>query len=148
MIHILSSRWPEPQVGQVKLEEGKLVPVSEAERREVFLQTIGNNHPLMDLIRKCIDNDPSHRVPTSKIVEIIAVFTVQFPTTFENRLEMMRRIQVQDEKVRSLDEEVDQKTREIEYLNLSHTSEVKALQLQLKNCNSDDTLLRGKKKPK
>ena len=66
MIHILSGRWPEPQVGQVKLEEGKLVPVSEAERREVFLQIIGKDHPLMDLIRKCIDNDPSHRSSCSK----------------------------------------------------------------------------------
>lgn len=142
MIHILSGRWPEPQVGQVKLEEGKLVPVSEAERREIFLQIIGKDHPLMDIIRKCIDNDPSHRVAAREIVEIIAALVLQFPTTFENRLEMLRHAQVQDEKIRSLSEEIDQKAREIERLTILHTSEVEALQLQVKNFDSDGTLLR------
>ena len=59
MIHIFSGQWPEPQVGPNHTEpDGRLIPVTEAERREVFLQTVGNDHPLMDLILKCIDNHP------------------------------------------------------------------------------------------
>jgi serine/threonine protein kinase len=145
MIHILSGRWPEPQIGQVKLEEGKLVPVSEVERREVFLQVIGNDHPLMDLIRKCIDNDPSRRVPAKEIVKIIAALVVPFPTTFENRLEMLRHARVQDEKIRSLSEQVDQKAGEIEHLAMLHASEIEALQLRVKNFDSDGTLMREEK---
>ena len=38
MIHIFSGRWPEPQVGPNRTElDGTMIPVSEAERREVFL---------------------------------------------------------------------------------------------------------------
>ena len=146
MIHVLSGKWPEPQVGQVKLEEGKLVPVSEAQRREVFLQAIGNDHPLMDLIRKCINNDPNRRVPARKIVEIIAPLSVQVSTTFDqSRLEMLKRAQFRDEKIRSLSEEVEQKTREVERLNLIHASEIETLQLQEKNFDLDGTLPREEK---
>ena len=62
MIHMFSGRWPEPQVGQVHTEPGgRMIPVSEAERREVFLRAIGNDHPLMDFILKCINNHPQSR---------------------------------------------------------------------------------------
>ena len=38
MIHMFSGRWPEPQVGQIRAKpDGRMTPVSEAERREVFL---------------------------------------------------------------------------------------------------------------
>ena len=51
MIHMFSGRWPEPQVGPNRTElDGRLIPVTEAERREVFLKAIEKNHPLMDLI--------------------------------------------------------------------------------------------------
>ena len=37
VIHMLSGQWPEPQIGQIRFEGDKLIPVTEAERREVFL---------------------------------------------------------------------------------------------------------------
>ena len=52
MTHVFSGRWPIPQIGPVRTEADKLIPVSEAERREVFLKVIGDDHPLMDLILK------------------------------------------------------------------------------------------------
>jgi serine/threonine protein kinase len=64
MIHMFSGQWPEPQVGQTRFVGDTLVPVTEAERREVFLQAIGNDHPLMDLILKCISNNPRGRAHT------------------------------------------------------------------------------------
>ena len=69
MIHVLSGRWPEPQCGQIEVEEetGRMVPVTEAERRQVFLQDIGYDHPLMDLILKCIHNDPKQRAHATEI---------------------------------------------------------------------------------
>ena len=57
MVHLLSGKWPEPQIGPIRTEAGRLIPVSEAERREEFLQIIGNEHPLMELIHGCIHND-------------------------------------------------------------------------------------------
>ena len=69
MIHMFSGRWPEPQVGQIRTEPGgRLIPVTEAERHEVFLRAIGNDRPLMNLILKCINNHPEERAHASEIV--------------------------------------------------------------------------------
>ena len=96
MIHMFSGRWPEPQVGQVRVESGRMIPVSEAERREVFLRAIGNEHPLMDLILRLINNDPQVRPHASEIVERLAAMVLQFPASFANRLEMLSHIQHQE----------------------------------------------------
>ena len=73
MIHIFSGKWPEPQCSPIRMEDGKMIPVSEAERRDIFLQVIGYDHPLMGLIRKCISNDPQQRVHIDGILEQISV---------------------------------------------------------------------------
>ena len=93
MIHVFCGRWPEPQVGQIRTERGKLIPVSEAERREVFLCVIGNDHPLMNLIHRCIDNDPQLRPHVDEIVCQVSEMATRCSTSFANRLEMLRHIE-------------------------------------------------------
>ena len=115
MIHMFSGRWPEPQVGQVRAESGgRMIPVSEAERREVFLRAIGNDHPLMDLTLRCIHNHPKSRAHASKIVERLAEMVLQFPASFANRLEMLRRIEADGEEKRALTKEGERKDRVIQ----------------------------------
>ena len=58
MIRVLSGQSPQPEIGQTRKESGRLIAVSEAERRKKLLQVIGDDHSLMELILKCIDNDP------------------------------------------------------------------------------------------
>jgi serine/threonine protein kinase len=109
MIHMFSGRWPEPQVGPNRTEpNGRLIPVTEAERREVFLRAIGNDHPLMDLILKCIHNHPQARAHASEIVGRLAEMVLQFPASFANRLEMLRRIEADGEEKRALTEQITQ----------------------------------------
>ena len=94
MIHMFSGKWPVPQVGQIRTESnGRMIPVSEAERRAVFLEAIGNYHPLMDLIHKCISNHPQARAHAAEIVERLAGMVLQFPASFANRLEALKQIQ-------------------------------------------------------
>ena len=81
MIHIFSGKWPEPQCSPIRIEGGKMIPVSEAQRRDVFLQVLGYNHPLMELILKCISNDPQQRVHVDVILKMIE--TVQRMSTGE-----------------------------------------------------------------
>ena len=115
MIHIFSGRWPEPQVGPNRTEpDGRLIPVSEAERREVFLQTVGNDHPLMDLILKCVNNHPQARAHATEIVVRLAEMVLQFPTSFSNRLEMLRHIEAIDEEKQTLRVEVERLNAEVE----------------------------------
>ena len=115
MIHMFSGRWPEPQVGPVRTEpDGTMIPVSEAERREEFLRAIGNDHSLMDLILKCINNHPQARAHASEIVKQLAEMVLQFPASFANRLEMMRHIKVVEEEKKALAEEGVRKDRVIQ----------------------------------
>ena len=95
MIHMFSGQWPEPQVGQIRPEpDGRMTPISEAERREVFLRAIENDHPLMDLILKCIHNYPKSRAHASEIVGRLSEMVLQFPASFANRLdEALRQIE-------------------------------------------------------
>ena len=159
MIHILSGRWPEPQVGPSRIEGDRLIPVTEAERREVFIRSIGDDHPLMDLILKCINNDPIRRVHASEIVERLVAMTSQFPASFANRVEMLRYIGSKEEENRALRKEgeaenqrkeqemmqlrkqAQEKAEEIDQQNLVHSSEVEQLKFQIKDLNSQNQLL-------
>ena len=168
MIHIFSGRWPEPQVGPNRTEpDGRLIPVSEAERREVFLRAIGNDHPLMDLMLKCINNHPQARAHAGEIVGRLAEMVLQFPASFANRLEMLKCIEADREEKQALTEEgerkdrviqekesqisllgkaevqanEEQKSTDIDRLKLAHSSEVEQLRLQVRDLNTQSQLV-------
>ena len=97
MIHIFSGRWPDPQIEPIRTEGDKLIPVSEAERRAVYLQIIGDNNPLMDLILRCLNNNPQLRPPTSEITQQLTGIAQQFPDSTANRWELLRQCKRKDE---------------------------------------------------
>ena len=147
MIHVFSGQWPEPQVGPNRTEpDGRLIPVSEAERREVLLRAIGNDHPLMDLIFKCIHNHPQARGHASEIVDQLAVLVEQ-GISFDDRLKMLNCIRGQRQEIKefrsileSKVQEVEQGenqigdlTREIESLKLAHSISAEQLELQIQH---------------
>ena len=111
MIHMFSGRWPEPQVGQTRIEGGKLIPVTEAEQREAFFRMIESDHPLMALIQGCINNDSQQRPHAGEIVSQISWIASQFPTSFANRLEMVREIEANEEEIKALTENGEKKNR-------------------------------------
>ena len=158
MIHTFSGRWPEPQIGPSQVVAGKLIPVTEAERRTDFLQAIGDDHPLMELILRCIHNDPQQRADISEIAEQLARMVQQSPASFSNRLDMLKHIEAVEEdkklvkkegeegskiiqqnkeKILSLKEEIQikecEKTKEMEQLSLMHKTEVEQLHSQIKD---------------
>ena len=86
MIHVLSGRWPEPQTGQIHAVGDKLIPVSEAERRKVFLDGIGGDHPLMSLVLKCVDNNPRTRPHVEEIKGRLLMVMQEFPRHHDYQL--------------------------------------------------------------
>ena len=160
MIHMFSGQWPEPQVGPIRIEGGKLIPVTEAERRELFLKAIEDGHPLMDLIHRCINNDPQLRPHAGEIIGQVSRVASQFPASFANRLEMLRQIKADGKEKRTLTEEMkkkesqifsfreeirtqeDQKSTEIDRLTIVHSSEVKQFRLQIKDLSTQSQLMR------
>ena len=81
MIHILSGKWPEPECSQIRMEDGLMIPVTEAGRRESFLKAIGDDHPLMSVILQCIHNDPRQRMHANVILEKISEMVGQCTAT-------------------------------------------------------------------
>ena len=160
MIHMFSGQWPEPQVGPIRIEGGTLIPVTEAERREVFFKVIEDDHPLMNLIHSCISNDPQLRPHTSEIARHVGEVASRFPASFATRLDMLRQIETEREEKRALTEEGKQRDREIRQkerqisslkdeieaeeekkaaeinqLRLAHSSEVERLEMQVRDLN-------------
>ena len=168
MIHIFSGRWPEPQVGPNRIEQGRLIPVSEAERREVFLQAIGSDNAPMILIHRCISNDSNIRPPASEIADRIGEIVSQFPASFANRLEMLGHIKVVEREKGALilegerkNQEIQQKENqisllsgeiqvkeqqamtEIDQLKLAQSNEMELLHLKLRDLNTQWQLMKA-----
>ena len=113
MIYVFSGRWPEPQVGPVRTKSSRLIPVSEAERRKVFLEAIGKDHPLIKLIHSCINNHPKLRPRASEITKRLADVVLKFPTSIPNRLETLRQAEVDEEEKKQLVQRLHQEKREL-----------------------------------
>ena len=166
MIHVFSGRWPEPQVGPNLIESGKLIPVTEAERRAVFLQAIESDHPLMDLILKCINNDPQLRPHAKETMERVAEIASQFPASFSNQFEILRQMKNDKEEkvalkqvaekqakmikeweleIAKLKEEAQTKMKNVveenNHLAMIHSCEVEQLQLEVKDLLAQKSLL-------
>ena len=106
MLHIFSGKWPEIQFGRT-------VGV---EQQSVFLQPIGSDHPLNDLIHQCINHDPSIRPSASGIVQKINEMMSKFPASSLNILDVQ-----------------EQKKNEIEKMEVAFSSEAEQTQIQLQN---------------
>lgn len=148
MIHVLSGRWPEPQEGPILNKSGAKIPISEAERRDVFLQAIGNDHPLMNLIRLCIENDAHCRPNIRSIVQQAKMMTSQVSFDFPNKVEVLRHFQVQESNTEE-NAETDRPREldlsgQIEGLNLVHSIEAEQIQLQVGDLVAQNRLLTSK----
>ena len=88
IIHVLSGLWPEPHVESIRVEADKLIPVSEAERRRNFLEIIGDDHPLMQLVLSCVNNNPQQRPHSGEILNQLAGMVKLFPSSRLNTSEL------------------------------------------------------------
>ena len=119
MIHLLCGSWPEPQLAPNKTEDGKLISISEAERRKNLLSLVDDKHPLMSLVLMCIDNDPNFRPQANEVENRLAELTAKFPVKFPYRFDIIKH-------VRSLTNEIEELKSQIKQLKeqLSTDSEL------------------------
>ena len=97
MVHVLSGQWPFP--GEANIvnprnpnDPNDLVGVTEFDRREEYINKIGNQHPLMRLIQTCLSNSSSHRPTSSEVHQQVSTVAADHPPSFANRVEMLERI--------------------------------------------------------
>ena len=109
MVHIFTAEWPAPKIGPNRIDPAnpqKVIAVTEFERREYFIRKI-RDHPLLDLIRMCLSNNPDLRPHAPEILGRLRDAVLQQPPSFENRVEMLRRISEDDAHKSNLQQEVE-----------------------------------------
>ena len=136
MIHVLCGRWPLPVCEAARPDPrnpDQLIPVSEADRWEEYLRDIGNAHPLMDLILRCVSNNPVRRARAAEIIQRMADMVHQFPPSFADQVEMLQRIQTESNEKqtlrgenRRLVAEAEQHQAEVEQVCAKVTAELNA----------------------
>ena len=141
MIHVLSGQWPFPcEPNRVNpRNRAELLPLSEAERRNQYLQDIGNAHPLMGLILRCVSNDPERRARAAEIAQQVEHMTRQSPPTFANRVEMLQRIRVDATEKGSLREEIETFAAEYEQSRLEREELVQQHQVEVEQVRTEVT---------
>ena len=94
IIEIFCGQSPAPHDGPSRYESGRLVAVSEAERRRKFIQAMGDDHPLMNLTLKCISNNPDERPQSEEIVNELEGKESIVQPSFKQRLDTLKYVAV------------------------------------------------------
>ena len=151
MMHVLSGQWPFPgEAVRVNPRNpnnpNNLVAVSEFDRREEYVNMIGNEHPLMTLIQECLSNSSSHRPTSSEVHQRVSAVAADHPPSFTNRVEMMDRIKTlgqENERVLAeKDTTVAEKNREMRTGKDADTKEKETILSELEEAQSTISSLR------
>ena len=89
LVHLVSQQWPLPSE-PTRLVRGKLVPVSEPERRQQYLDLIGKEHCLMPLAMQCLQNDPGLRPDAVEVAGILESLQGSNPVPTTSHLDLLQ----------------------------------------------------------
>jgi len=129
MTHVFSGEWPIPtSVFRVDSSNPNvMVPATEVERREEYLQDMGDTHPLIALTHQCLSNNPLTRPEAPEILAHINEVMPQFPPSFRNKMEMLQQIEVEQRilkaKIEQYQRQIEKKDLQITQLKMSHSLE-------------------------
>ena len=131
IIHTLCGRWPFPEdvFRPDPRNPDAVIPISEVERRAEYLQEIGNDHPLMGLIRQCLSNMPTRRPEAPALLERVNAILSTLPEPFTNRVEMFQQFEA---RIQTLTD-----------ANQSNRSEIERLTTETKRKRSEMDSLRA-----
>ncbi len=88
------------------------------ERRRDYIaqlhQQLGQDHPLVQLIKRCLGNDPAHRPSAEEVLQQLEQVEIEDPYQHLTKLEMIRVIEGKEEEVARKVEEIRERESEIE----------------------------------
>ena len=110
ILHVLCGNWPYPsEPNRVNPNNRRqLIALSEAERREEYFQQVRGDHPLVELIRGCLDNDPPQRPDAVRILGRLRQVISQSPPSCGNKMELLNQTQTLRNERQGLSEQVEQ----------------------------------------
>ena len=94
-LHLVSQVWPVPTEAVRVMANGKLLPISEVDRRKAQFELMGSDHCVYELTTQCLLNDPAQRPEISKIVFTLETLQSKFPlpsTSYLDLLQVSQRI--------------------------------------------------------
>ena len=113
MTHVFSGRWPIPEeiFRANPSNPHDMTPLTEVQRREAYLNDIGDAHPLMGLMRECLSNNPTLRPNIPEALHRVKAVMPQFPPSFA---ELLQRIQADATARASLNAQVSYLSAQVE----------------------------------
>ena len=132
MVHLFSGQWPFP-TNPVKVDpDDTVISITEADRRQEYLDAIGRDHPLMNLMLGCLNNSPTCRPEAVEILTQVSRVAAQFPSSSENKVELLQQLTSlraeTNKQLQSLDTEIKSMKREMERLQQANRADRERLQ--------------------
>ena len=130
MVHLFSGQWPFPTKA-VKVDpqdDSRMIPQSEADRRQEKLDAIGRDHPLMPLILCCLHNSPARR---PEVVEILKQASQVAANSSKNKIELLKQVTVlraDTEKLQQANWSLRANTEKLQRANKSLQADAESLQ--------------------
>ena len=153
ILHVLCGRWPyypsEPTRVHPK-KRNKVIGLTEAKRREEYFQQVRGDHPLVELIRGCLDNDPPQRPDAVRILGRLRQVISQSPPSCGNKMELLNQTQTLRNERQGLSEQLEQLrevSNEVDGLRAlvrTKDEEKRGLSEQLEQSQRELTLSRGR----
>ena len=152
ILHVLCGRWPYPSepTRVHPRNRNKVIGLTEAERREEYFQQVRGDHPLVELIRGCLDNDPPQRPDAVRILGRLRQVISQSPPSCGNKIELINQTQTLRNEKRGLSEQLEQSQREFtqscgrqERLELTHSIDIDQVQCRVRELSTEVEGLRA-----
>ena len=152
ILHVLCGRWPypsEPTRVHPK-KHNKVIGLTEAERREEYFQQVRGDHPLVELIRGCLDNNPPRRPVAVRILGRLRQVISQSPPSCGNKMELLNQTQTLRNERQGLSEQLEQLrevSNEVDGLRAlvrTKDKEKRGLSEQFEQSQREFTQLRGR----
>ena len=94
------------------------------ERREKYVdqlhQQLGEQHPMVQLVKQCLENDPEDRPPASVILQRLEGMGIPDEYQHLTKVEMMKRLKQKDEENQSLQSQLQHIQVRMYYINHSN----------------------------
>ena len=152
ILHVLCGRWPYPSepTRVHPRKRNKVIGLTEAERREEYFQQVRGDHPLVELIRGCLDNDPPQRPDAVRILGRLRQVISQSPPSCGNKMELLNQTQTLRNERQGLSEQLEQLrevSNEVDGLRalvMTKDEEKRGLSEQLEQSQRELTQSRGR----
>lgn len=89
-VHLVSQVWPIPTEPVRVMPNGKLLPISEIDRRKAQFDLMGTDHCAFQLTTQCLHNDPVQRPDITKVVFTLETLQSKFPLPSTSYLDLLQ----------------------------------------------------------